>query len=179
MALFDLPHLSKLGMFFNIYIFLNWIDGQWLKETNSCLPNTFNQFSGSISFGPPRSRSFNHQSKKSKKNLAFHLNILWLLHDFSSLKNYINVKLPVMSKKNGILKAADKKSRIRIMIPTIPKRKQKRSDIEANYRNETKTFWCVPKKEVERFYLVQKLWIEIITFWCVPEPLRSKSGRFC
>jgi hypothetical protein len=40
---------------------------------------------------------------------------------------------------------------------TIPKRKYKRSDIEANYRNETKTFWCVPKKENERFYLVQKL----------------------
>ena len=66
-----------------------------------------------------------------------------------------------------------------IIMSTIPTRKQKRSDIEANYRNETKPFWCVPKKQVERFYLVQKLWIEIITFWCVPEPLRSKSGRFC
>ncbi len=61
---------------------------------------------------------------------------------------------------------------------TIPKRKYKRSDIEANYRNETKTFWCVPEKEVERFYLVQKLENEIITFLCVPEPFKSKSGRY-
>ncbi len=43
-----------------------------------------------------------------------------------------------------------------LVMSTIPKRKYKRSDIEANYRNKTKTFWCVPKKEVERFYLVQK-----------------------
>ncbi len=34
------------------------------------------------------------------------------------------------------------------------------------------------KKEVERFYLVQKLGNETITFLCVPEPLKSKSGRF-
>jgi hypothetical protein len=40
---------------------------------------------------------------------------------------------------------------------TTPKRNQKRSDIEANYRNETKMFCCVQKNEVERFYLVQKL----------------------
>ncbi len=44
-----------------------------------------------------------------------------------------------------------------VVMSTIPKRKYKCSDIEANYRNETKTFWCVPKKEVERFFLVQKL----------------------
>ena len=55
-----------------------------------------------------------------------------------------------------------------IVMSTIPKRKYKRSDIEANYRNETKTFWCVPKKEVERFYWVQKLGNEI----------RTKSGLF-
>ncbi len=65
-----------------------------------------------------------------------------------------------------------------IVMSTIPKRKQKRSDIEVNYRNETKTFWCVTKNLVERFYLVQKLWIEIITFLCVPEPCKSKSGHF-
>jgi hypothetical protein len=65
-----------------------------------------------------------------------------------------------------------------IVMSTIPKRKYKRSDIEAYYRNETKTFWCVPKKEVERFYLVQKIGYEIITFLCVPEPFKSKSGRF-
>ncbi len=47
---------------------------------------------------------------------------------------------------------------------TIPKRKQKHSDIEANYRNETKTFWCVPKNEVEHFYLVKNF--------------ESKSKRF-
>jgi hypothetical protein len=63
-----------------------------------------------------------------------------------------------------------------IVMSTIPKRKYKRSDIEANYQNETKTFWCVPKKEVERFYLVQKLGNEIITFLYVPEPFKSKSG---
>jgi hypothetical protein len=45
---------------------------------------------------------------------------------------------------------------VRLVMSTIPKRKYKRSDIEANYQNETKTFWCVPKNEVERFYLVQK-----------------------
>jgi hypothetical protein len=66
-----------------------------------------------------------------------------------------------------------------IVMSTIPKRKHKRSDIEANYRNKTKTFWCVPKKEVKRFCLVQKLWIKIITFWCIPEPFKSKSGCFC
>ncbi len=52
------------------------------------------------------------------------------------------------------------------------------NDTKTKYRNETKTFWCVPKKEVKRFYLVQKLWIEIITFWCIPEPFKSKSGCF-
>jgi len=66
----------------------------------------------------------------------------------------------------------------RLVMSTIPKRKHECSDIEANYRDETKSFWCVPKTEVEHFYLVQKLWIEIITFWCVPEHFKSKSGRF-
>jgi hypothetical protein len=62
--------------------------------------------------------------------------------------------------------------KVGVVMSTIPKRKYKRSDIEANYRNETKTFSCVPKKEVERFYLVQKLGNEIITFLCVPEPFK-------
>jgi hypothetical protein len=44
-----------------------------------------------------------------------------------------------------------------LVMSTIPKRKYKRSDIEANNRKKTKTFCYVPKKEVERFYLVQKL----------------------
>ncbi len=65
-----------------------------------------------------------------------------------------------------------------LVMSTIPKRKYKRSDIEANYRNETETFRCVLKKEVERFYIVQKLGNKIITFLCVPEPFKSKSGRF-
>ncbi len=60
-----------------------------------------------------------------------------------------------------------------LVMSTIPKRKHKRSDIEAYYRNETETFWCVLKKEVERLCLVQNLWIEIRTFWCVPEPFKS------
>jgi hypothetical protein len=41
---------------------------------------------------------------------------------------------------------------------TISKRKQKRSDIEAYYRNESKTFWFGPLKigtEAERFGLVR------------------------
>ncbi len=66
----------------------------------------------------------------------------------------------------------------KLVMSTIPKWKHERSDIEANYQNETKTFWCVPKKEVECFNLVQKLLIKIITFWRVPEPFKSKSGRF-
>ncbi len=60
-----------------------------------------------------------------------------------------------------------------VVMSTIPKRKYKRSDIEANYLNETNTFLCVPKKEVKRFYLVQKLGNEIKTFLCVPEPFKS------
>ncbi len=72
-----------------------------------------------------------------------------------------------------------------LVMSTIPKRKHKRSDIEANYRNETKTFWCVPKKEVEHFYLVQKLWIfmcsrtfkiEIRTFLCSLEHLNQNQN---
>ena len=65
-----------------------------------------------------------------------------------------------------------------VVMSTIPKLKHKRSDIEANYRNETKTFWCVPKKEVEHFYFVQKLWIKIITFLCAPEPNKIEIGTF-
>ncbi len=41
---------------------------------------------------------------------------------------------------------------------TISKRMQKRSDIEAYYRNESKTFWFGPLKigtEAERFGLVR------------------------
>ncbi len=41
-----------------------------------------------------------------------------------------------------------------------------------------KRFDVFQKKEVERFYLVQKLGNEIITFLCVPEPFISKLGRF-
>ena len=45
-----------------------------------------------------------------------------------------------------------------VVMSTISKRKQKRSDIEAYYRNESKTFWFGPLKigtEAERFGLVQ------------------------
>ncbi len=68
--------------------------------------------------------------------------------------------------------------RIGLVMSTIPKWKQKRSDIGDNYRNETKTFWCVPKKEVERFYLVQKLWIEFITFLMCSRTFKIEIGTF-
>jgi hypothetical protein len=45
-----------------------------------------------------------------------------------------------------------------IVMSTISKRKQKRSDIDAYYRNESKTFWFGPLKvgtEAERFGLVR------------------------
>ncbi len=58
---------------------------------------------------------------------------------------------------------------------TISKRKQKRSDIEAYYRNESKTFWFGPLKigtEAERFglvriFLYQKQFISVLAhrFW--------------
>ncbi len=38
---------------------------------------------------------------------------------------------------------------------TKSKQKQKRFDIEAQGRNETKTFGCVPESKVDRFYLFQ------------------------
>ncbi len=41
-----------------------------------------------------------------------------------------------------------------------------------------KRFDGFPKKEVEHFYLVQKLGNEIITFLCVPEPFKLKFERF-
>ncbi len=49
-------------------------------------------------------------------------------------------------------------ARTGLVMSTISKRKQKRSDIEAYYRNESKTFWFVPLKnwtEAERFGLVR------------------------
>ena len=58
---------------------------------------------------------------------------------------------------------------------TIPKRKHKRSDIEANYRNESETFWFGPLKigtEAERFglvriFLYQKQFVTVLAhrFW--------------
>jgi hypothetical protein len=45
-----------------------------------------------------------------------------------------------------------------LVMSTIPKRKHKRSDIEANYRNETKTFWFGPHTigtKAKHFDLVQ------------------------
>jgi hypothetical protein len=58
---------------------------------------------------------------------------------------------------------------------TISKRKQKRSDIEAYYRNESKTFWIGLLKigmEAERFglvriYLYQKQFVSVLAhrFW--------------
>jgi hypothetical protein len=45
-----------------------------------------------------------------------------------------------------------------VVMSTILKRKQKRSDMEAYYRNESKTFWFGPLKigtEAERFGLVR------------------------
>ncbi len=62
-----------------------------------------------------------------------------------------------------------------IVMATIPKRNQKRSDIEAYYRNESKTFWFGPFKigtEAERFGLVriflnQKQFVSVLAhrFW--------------
>ncbi len=58
---------------------------------------------------------------------------------------------------------------------TILKRKQKRSDIEAYYQNESKTFWFGPLKigtEAERFgfvqiFLYQKQFVSVLAhkFW--------------
>ncbi len=58
---------------------------------------------------------------------------------------------------------------------TISKRKQKRSDIEAYYQNESKMFWFGPLKigtEAERFGLVriflhQKQFVSVLahSFW--------------
>jgi hypothetical protein len=47
-----------------------------------------------------------------------------------------------------------------LVMSTIPKRKHIRSDIGAEKRNETKTFWCVPKfvkTKAELFHLFPKL----------------------
>ncbi len=58
---------------------------------------------------------------------------------------------------------------------TISKRKQNRSDIEAYYRNESKTFWFGPLKigkEAEHFglvriFLYQKQFVSVLAhrFW--------------
>ncbi len=63
----------------------------------------------------------------------------------------------------------------RIVMSTISKRKQKRSDIEAYYRNESKMFWFGPLKigtEAERFglvriFLYQKQFVSVLAhkFW--------------
>ncbi len=61
------------------------------------------------------------------------------------------------------------------VMSTISKQKQKRSDIEAHYRNESKTFWFSPLKigtEAERFglvriFLYQKQFVSVLAhrFW--------------
>ncbi len=67
---------------------------------------------------------------------------------------------------------------LRLVMSTIPKWKHKRSNIEAKFRNGTKTFCCVPKKEVEHFYLVQKLWIKIITFFMCSRTFKIEIRTF-
>ncbi len=62
-----------------------------------------------------------------------------------------------------------------LIMSTISKRKQKRSDIETYYRNESKTFWFGPLKigtEAERFglvriFLYQKQFVSVLAhrFW--------------
>jgi len=62
-----------------------------------------------------------------------------------------------------------------VVMSTISKRKQKRSDIEAYYQNESKTFWFGPLKirtEAERFglvriFLYQKQFVSVLAhkFW--------------
>ncbi len=64
---------------------------------------------------------------------------------------------------------------VTLVMSTISKRKQKRSDIEAYYRNESKTFWFGPLKigaEAERFglvriFLYQKQFVSLLAhrFW--------------
>jgi len=59
-------------------------------------------------------------SKNSKKNIDFLGTVLWLLYDFLSLKNDVNVPLKSNKQKNyffiDVLKVTDEKSRIRISI---------------------------------------------------------------
>jgi hypothetical protein len=80
---------------------------------------------GSVSFRPHRSVSqrygsvsSHHQAKTVRKSLTSTVfNVLYLLYDFLSVKNDVNV--PSKSKKQktfGILKVNDKKSKIRIRI---------------------------------------------------------------
>ena len=62
-----------------------------------------------------------------------------------------------------------------VVMSTISKRKQKRSDIEAYYRNESETFWFGPLKigtEAERFglgwiFLFQNQFVTVLAhrFW--------------
>ncbi len=62
-----------------------------------------------------------------------------------------------------------------VVMSTISKRKQKRSDIEAYYRNESKTFWFGPLRigtEAEHFglvriFLYQKQFVSVLArrFW--------------
>jgi hypothetical protein len=65
-----------------------------------------------------------------------------------------------------------------LVMSSKSKRKHKLFDIEAKDRNETKTLWCVPEPEVERFYLFQKFWNKTKTFWFVSHFFLATAKRF-
>ncbi len=68
-----------------------------------------------------------------------------------------------------------------LVMSTIPKRKHKRSDIEANYRNEYKTFWFGPHiigTKAKHFVLVQNnfYWKEIV--YVLAQKFWDKAKQF-
>ncbi len=73
-------------------------------------------------FGPPGSGSFYHQAKIVRKTLI--VPVLWLLLDFLSFKNDVNVPSKINKQRNfrkkivfvGLLKVNEENSRIRIRI---------------------------------------------------------------
>ena len=63
---------------------------------------------------------------------------------------------------------------------TVSKRKQKRSDIEAYYRNESKTFWFGPCKiwtEADHFDLVQSFFFKVGSFLFWPKDSGTKQNN--
>jgi len=96
----------------------NWGNKENMKFCHHFLHFKRAQFQCSGS--APGSGSFHQQAKKLRNNLIF--SFLWLLYDFFSLKNDVNVPSKMKKHKNlekknilvGTLKVTDEKSRIRI-----------------------------------------------------------------